>query len=103
MTRPTVSPAHRRKARHLLFALFFFILGVIGILIPVVPQVPFFVMSALFLSLVFPRLRRRLRRWRRRFPKLDAAYKKWRERGRRKRQDRIRRSRSAAGNRRSAR
>ena len=85
------TPAHRRKARHLALAAFFFVLGVIGILIPVMPQVPFFIMSALFLSLVFPTFRRKLRRWRHRYPKLDASYKKWRSRARRKRQDAIRR------------
>jgi uncharacterized membrane protein YbaN (DUF454 family) len=68
---------------------FFFILGVIGVLVPIMPQVPFFIMSALFLSLAFPTVRRAIRRWRHRHPKLDASYKKWRARGRRKRQAHI--------------
>ncbi len=87
--RPT--PARRSRARNLLLGFFFFILGVIGVLIPVMPQVVFFLMSALFFSLVFPRVRRAIRRFRQRYPKLDASYKKWRGKARRKRQERIRR------------
>jgi len=68
----------RQKLRDLLLAVFFFIVGVIGVLIPVMPQVPFFIMSALFLSLVFPKVRRALRRFRHRHPKIEAAYRKWR-------------------------
>ena len=90
MTQPS---ARRSKTRNLLLGIFFFILGVIGILIPVMPQVPFFIMSALFFSLVFPKVRRAIRRFRHRHPKLDAAYKKWRAAGRHKRQDRIRKRR----------
>ena len=80
-----------RKARHLVLALFFFILGVIGVLVPIMPQVPFFVMSALFFALVFPSLRRRLWRWKKKYPKFDASYLKWRAKARRKRRDRRRR------------
>ncbi len=91
MKRPhATAPARRSKTRNLVLAVFFFILGVIGVLIPVMPQVPFFIMSALFLSLVFPKVRRTLRRWRHRYPKLDASYKKWRGKARRKRQQSIR-------------
>jgi len=85
----------RSKAHNLAYATGFFLLGVIGILVPVMPQVPFFVMSALFFSLVFPRVRRTLRRWRLKYPKLDASYRKWRARSRRKRQEAIRRLRTA--------
>ncbi len=88
------SPGRRSKARNLTLAVFFFIVGVIGVLVPVMPQVPFFIMSALFLSLAFPKVRRALRRWRHRHPKLDASYRKWRDRARRKRQERIRKRRS---------
>jgi len=73
----------------------FFVLGVIGVLIPVMPQVPFFVMSALFFSLVSPRMRRALRRFRHRHPKIDDAYRKWRGRARRKRRARLQRARTA--------
>jgi uncharacterized membrane protein YbaN (DUF454 family) len=90
-TRPARS--RRSKTHNLAYAIGFFILGIIGVLIPVMPQVPFFVMSALFFSLVFPKVRRALRRWRRRYPKLDASYRKWRSRARRRRQDAIRRLR----------
>ena len=68
----------------------------IGVLVPIMPQVPFFVMSALFLSLVFPKVRRALRRWRLKHPKLDASYRKWRARGRRKRHAAIRRRRDGS-------
>jgi uncharacterized membrane protein YbaN (DUF454 family) len=90
-------PARRRRSRthNIVYAVLFFVLGVIGVLVPVMPQVPFFVMSALFLSLVFPRVRRTLRRWRHRHPKLDASYKKWRARARQKRQAAIRAWREA--------
>ncbi len=81
------SPRRRRrsKTQNLVYAIFFFVVGVIGVLVPILPQVPFFIMSALFFSLVFPGLRRALRRWRLKHPKLDAAYRKWRARARRKR------------------
>jgi hypothetical protein len=85
--------ARRSRTRNLLLAILFFILGVIGVLIPVVPQVPFFVMSVIFLSLVFPRVRKTIRHYRRRYPKLDVAYRKWRGAARRKRQDLIRKGR----------
>ena len=87
-------PGRRSKARNLALAVFFLIVGVIGVLVPVMPQVVFFIMSALFFSLVFPSFRRKLRRWRHRYPKLDASYRKWRDRARRKRQEKIRKRRS---------
>ena len=83
----------RSKAWNLALGIFFFILGVIGVLIPVMPQVPFFIMSLLFFSLVFPSVRRRLRRFLHRHPKVAHAYKKWRDSARRKRQAMIRRER----------
>ena len=48
------APDRRSKTRNIAYAVFFFIVGVIGVLVPIMPQVPFFIMSALFLSLVFP-------------------------------------------------
>lgn len=92
----TSIPAPRRrrsKTHNLVYAIFFFIVGVIGVLVPIMPQVPFFIMSALFFSLVFPKVRRKLRSWRLKYPKFDASYKKWRGRSRRKRQEAIRRRR----------
>ena len=76
----------RSKAKNLAWAIVFFVLGVIGVLIPVMPQVPFFIMSLLFFSLVFPSVRRRLRRFLHRHPKVAHVYKKWRDKARRKRQ-----------------
>ena len=94
MTGAGAKRRRRSKTLDLLLGIFFFILGIIGILIPVLPQIPFFIMSALFFSFVFPSVRRALRRWRRRYPKLDAAYKKWRTKARHKRRESIRRRRA---------
>jgi uncharacterized membrane protein YbaN (DUF454 family) len=104
MTEPHhATPIHRRRTRNLLLGIFFFILGVIGVLIPVMPQIPFFVMSLLFFSLVFPKVRRALRRWRHRHPKVDEAYRKWRDKARRKRRTKIhRRKRKSDGRRQTA-
>jgi hypothetical protein len=82
-----------RRTRNLLWAGFFFVLGLIGLLIPIVPQIPFFVMSLLFLSLVFRPVRLRLRRFLHRHPRLAHTYRNWRGGRRRKRQDRLRRRR----------
>jgi len=86
-------PARRRprsKAHNLAWAIFFFILGVIGVLVPIMPQIPFFVMSVLFFSLVFPSVRRKLRRFLHKHPRAAHAYKKWRDKARSKRQAMIR-------------
>jgi uncharacterized membrane protein YbaN (DUF454 family) len=87
-------PRRRRRRRskvyNLAWAIFFFILGVIGVIIPVLPQIPFFVMSLLFFSLVFPSVRRKFRRFLHRHPKVAHAYKRWRDSARRKRQKMIR-------------
>jgi len=88
----------RSKAKNLILAIGFFILGVIGVLLPVVPQVPFFIMSLLFLSFVFPSVRRALRRFLHRHPKIAHAYKKWRDKARKKRQELIRKEREFFGN-----
>ena len=88
MTPPARKKARRKKrgkAHNLAWAIVFFILGVIGVLIPIMPQIPFFIMSLLFFSLVFPSIRRRLRRFLHRHPKLAHAYKKWRDKARAKR------------------
>lgn len=95
MTERRASRRRRSRAHNLIYAILFLVVGVIGLLVPVMPQVPFLIMSALFFSLVFPTVRRALRRWRLRHPKLDASYRKWRSSARRKRQDAIRRRRVA--------
>jgi uncharacterized membrane protein YbaN (DUF454 family) len=94
---PRKSRARRNKVRNLVLAIFFFILGVIGILIPVMPQLIFFAMSILFLSMVSPTVRRAVRRFLHRHPKMAHAYKKWRDQGRKKRLERIRRRKAGAG------
>ena len=73
-----------------------FILGVIGLLIPVMPQVLFFALSVFFLSLVSPTVRRWLRRFLRDHPKVAQAYKRWRDKGRQKRREIIRRRKELA-------
>ena len=88
---------HQNKARNLALAIFFFILGVIGVLLPVVPQVPFFIMSLIFFSLVFPKVRRALRRFLHRHPKIAHAYKKWRDKARHKRRRKMARERDTPG------
>ena len=88
--RKTSRRKKRSKAHNLAWAIFFFILGVIGVLVPIMPQIPFFIMSVLFFSIVFPSVRRRLRRFLRRHPRAAHAYKKWRDSARRKRQKMIR-------------
>jgi uncharacterized membrane protein YbaN (DUF454 family) len=97
--KPKGAAARRSRIKNLIWAAVFFVLGVIGILLPVVPQVPFFIMSVLFLSLVFPSVRRALRRFLHRHPKVAHAYKSWKDRRRKKRQERIRRHKTAAGHR----
>jgi Flp pilus assembly protein TadB len=86
----------RSKAHNLAWAVFFFILGVIGVLVPIMPQIPFFVMSLLFFSLVFPSVRRKLRRFLHRHPRVAHAYKKWRDAARKKRQKLIRKEKELA-------
>jgi uncharacterized membrane protein YbaN (DUF454 family) len=90
------SRGRRRKARNLAFAIFFFLLGVIGVLIPVMPQVPFFVMSLIFFSLVSRRVRQAIRRRLRRHPRIARVYKQWRDAARRKRRELIRKEKELA-------
>jgi hypothetical protein len=60
------------------------------------PQVPFFVMSLLFFSLVFPPIRRRIRRFLRNHPRIAHAYRRWRDKARKKRLEIIRREKEFA-------
>ena len=85
------SRVRRNKALNLALAIFFFILGFVGLLIPVMPQVLFFALGILFLSLVSPTVRRKVRKFLHRHPKLAHQYTQWRHKGRRKRRERIRR------------
>jgi hypothetical protein len=87
----------RSKAWNLVLAILFLILGIIGVLLPIVPQIPFFIMSLLFFSFVFPAVRRALRRFLHRHPKIAHAYKKWRDKARRKRLEMIRKEREFFG------
>jgi uncharacterized protein len=87
VTAPSHGPgsAYRKRIWNIALGIFFFILGVIGILIPVMPQFAFFFLSLFFFSRVSKRLRRAVRRYRKRHPKLDRAYANWRRRAREKR------------------
>jgi uncharacterized membrane protein YbaN (DUF454 family) len=91
------SRARRNKLWNLTLAIFFFILGFIGLLIPVMPQILFFAMGLLFLSLVSPTVRRRVRRFLHDHPRIAHAYKRWRNKGRQKRHAMIRRRKELAG------
>ncbi|MDQ5856951.1 MAG: hypothetical protein M3542_01555 [Acidobacteriota bacterium] len=101
-TSPALTDGHRpsrvrrNKALNLALAIFFFILGFIGLLIPVMPQILFFAMGILFLSLVSPTVRRRVRKFLHRHPKMAHAYKRWRDKGRQKRLVMIRRRKALA-------
>ncbi|HVE65607.1 MAG TPA: hypothetical protein VNC59_03425 [Thermoanaerobaculia bacterium] len=90
------SRVRRNKALNLALAIFFFILGFIGLLIPVMPQILFFAMGILFLSLVSPTVRRKVRKFLHRHPKMAHAYKGWRDKGRQKRRAMIRRRKELA-------
>lgn len=81
---------------NLTLAIFFFTLGVIGLVIPVMPQVVFFAMGTLFLSLVSPSVRRRVRKFLHHHPRLAHMYKRWRDKGRRRRREIIRRRKALA-------
>lgn len=93
---PRPSRVRRNKLRNLTLAILFFILGVIGLLIPVMPQLLFFALSLFFLSLVSPTVRRWLRRFLHDHPKVAHAYKRWRDKGRQKRREMIRRRKALA-------
>jgi uncharacterized membrane protein YbaN (DUF454 family) len=93
---PRPSRVRRNKLWNLTLAIFFFILGFIGLLIPVMPQVLFFAIGLLFLSLVSPTVRRRVRHFLHQHPRLAHAYKRWRDRGRQKRLEMIRRRKELA-------
>lgn len=93
---PRPSRARRNKAWNLALAIFFFLLGIVGILIPVMPQVLFFAMGIVFLSLVSPTVRRKVRKFLHRHPKLAHQYKSFRDKGRRKRRELIRRRKALA-------
>ena len=82
--------AQRKKIWNITLGIFFFILGLIGILIPVMPQLIFFFLSAIFFSRASKRFRRAMRRYRQRHPKVERAYTNWRRKARAKRQELIR-------------
>ena len=79
-----------------MLAVVFFLLGVVGLLIPVMPQILFFAMSLFFLSLVSPPVRRAVRRFLHRHPRLAHRYNTWRTKRRQKRLQRIRKARELA-------
>jgi uncharacterized membrane protein YbaN (DUF454 family) len=86
---PSTPPRRRsRKTRYLALAAFWFVIGVIGVLVPIMPQVPFFVMSLLYLSLMSRRVHRSVRRFLKKHPKAEASYHRWRHKRRRRRVER---------------
>lgn len=91
-------PSRVRRSRtwNIILAVFFFLLGVVGIIIPVMPQIAFFAMSAFFLSMASPPVRRALRRFLHRHPKMAHRYNAWRHKRRLKRLARIRKRRELA-------
>ncbi|HEY6065365.1 MAG TPA: DUF454 family protein [Thermoanaerobaculia bacterium] len=99
---PVEAPPHRKsrvrrnKLWNLVLAIFFFILGFIGLLIPIMPQVLFFVLGIIFLSLVSPTVRRRVRKFLHAHPKLAHHYKRWRDNRRLRRREMIRRRKALA-------
>ena len=93
---PRKSRVRRNKLWNLVLAIFFFILGFIGLLIPVMPQVIFFLLGILFLSLVSPTVRRRVRKFLHAHPKLAHHYKSWRHNRRQRRLEMIRRRKALA-------
>ncbi|HEY7862121.1 MAG TPA: DUF454 family protein [Thermoanaerobaculia bacterium] len=93
---PAAPHSKKAKAKYLALAIFFFILGVIGVIVPVMPQLLFFAASLIFLSMISPPIRRWVRRFLQKHPKMAAQYKKWRDRGRAKRQKLIKKRRALA-------
>jgi uncharacterized membrane protein YbaN (DUF454 family) len=91
---PATPHSKKAKAKYLALAVLFFILGVIGLIVPVMPQLLFFAASLVFLSMISPPVRRRVRRFLQKHPKLAATYKKWRDKGRLKRQQLIKKKRA---------
>jgi uncharacterized membrane protein YbaN (DUF454 family) len=61
-------------------AAFLLLLGVAGIIFPVLPGVPFLVLGLFLLAGAWPAFGRLVRRWLRRHPRLLAAAKKLRRR-----------------------
>ena len=96
LTRRRPQRVRRSRTWNIVLAVFFFLLGVVGILIPVMPQVLFFAMSAFFLSMASPSVRRAMRRFLHRHPKLAHRYNVWRHKRRLKRLKRIRKARELA-------
>ena len=60
------------------------------------PQIVFFALGIFFLSLVSPSVRKSVRRFLHKHPKLANRYKEWRDKGRRKRREMIRKRKELA-------
>jgi uncharacterized membrane protein YbaN (DUF454 family) len=73
------SSAGRHRVRNLVLGTVFLLLGLIGILIPVMPQLLFFALSFFFFSLAFPPLQRWFQRFLRRHPRVAEHYERWRK------------------------
>jgi uncharacterized membrane protein YbaN (DUF454 family) len=72
-------PSTKHRIRNIVLGAVFFLLGVIGIAIPVMPQFLFFVLSFFFFSLAFPPLQRWFHRFLARHPKLARYHDRWRK------------------------
>ena len=49
-----------KKIICLIFASVFYILGLIGLIIPIIPQIPFFVIGTIFLIIGFERIKNKI-------------------------------------------
>lgn len=70
-----------KRIIYVILAVFFFILGVIGLLFPVIPQVPFFAVSVLFLCAASEKFRKKFtgsRLYQKHLKKYMDKNKKWR-------------------------
>jgi uncharacterized membrane protein YbaN (DUF454 family) len=74
---------HAKRILVIVLGVIFFILGVIGLVLPLVPQGVFFVISIILFSMVSPAIREKLERYTRRYPWLHKLVVKIEERTRR--------------------
>ncbi len=49
-----------KKIICLIFASIFYILGIIGLIIPIIPQIPFFIIGTIFIIIGFERIKEKI-------------------------------------------